>query len=173
MVVSDILKGDEALTDDVHYGLHEAISDLQPDSALLAIAMSAGTIARIYGEASPGMKVLSLECDKIIEDYGSMWLRHANNQSLDNEQILDVLTHTPEDLEGMAELLELNACFLKAKDEQAAALCEILLIQAQAHALIADEFIAAANDMAANKSDMTVPVHTSGNVIQFRPQARA
>lgn len=173
MVISDILKGEETLTDDVQYGLHEAISDLQPDSALLAITMSALAIAKIYSKASPGMKVMGMECDKIIEDYGTIWLQHAQNETLDQEQILDVLTHTPEDLESIAELLEVNACFLRSKDKQAAALCEILLIQAQAHALIADEFMAMANEVAATKNAMPMPVGTGSNIIQFPMQARA
>lgn len=173
MVVTDILKGDETLTDDVQYGLHEVISDLQPDSALLAIAISASSIARIYSKASPGMKVLGMECDKIIEDYGSIWLRHAQNESPDQEEILDILAQTPEDLEGIAELLEVNACFLKAKDAQAAALCEILLIQAQAHALIADEFMNVAHNAAIAMNAMPVPVPTGSNVIPFPVQMRA
>lgn len=174
VVIADILAGREELSDEVHYALHEIISDMQPDSALLAIAASAATIARIYQNASPGMKVLKMECDRILEDYGSLWLQNARNEKIDESQVLDMLGHTPEDLESIAELLELNGVFLKAKDAQAATLCDILYIQSKAHAMIADEFIAMANDVS-NRSDVklpAMPVMMADNVIPFPVQNR-
>lgn len=167
-IIADILNGRETLTDDVHYALHGIISDMQPDSALLAIALSAETLARIYANASPGMKVLGLECERIVADYGSLWLRNAQEEIIDEDAILDALMHTPEDLESLAELLELCGSFLKAKDKSASALCDLLYIQAKAHAMIADEFIATANE-AANKVAIIRPEipALASNVIPF------
>lgn len=174
-VVGDILNGNDTLTDEVQYALHEVISDLQPDSALLAIAVSAAKIAKIYESASPGMRVLRGECLRIIDDYGALWLKNARNENMDGDSVLDILAHAPEDLEGLAELLELGMVFLKAKDTQAAALCEILYIQAGAHAMIADEFIAVANEAAARADTAlpAMPALMADNVIPFPVQHRA
>jgi len=176
VVVTDILDGKGVFTDDVQYGLHEVISDFQPDSALLSIALSARKIAYIYEPASPSMKVMVMECERIIEEYGELWLKNARHETLNDDDVFDVLIHTTEDLEALAELLELNGSFLRAKDAQASALCDILYIQAQSHALIADTFMAAAEDKAeepAIDAQKDMPVIEAArsaivdNVIQF------
>jgi hypothetical protein len=146
LIVGDILAGEGALTDEVHYALHEVISDLQPDSALLAIAISTRKITRVYEKASPGIKLLGSECNRIIDEYGEMWLQNAQNKNIDQDDIYDVLVHTAEDLEMLSELIELNTSFLRAKDSDAYNLCEILSIQAGAHAVIAEEFLSVAQD---------------------------
>lgn len=145
LIVTDILDGEGELTDDVQFGIHEIISDLQPDTALLCIALSARKIAGIYSKASASMGVLDLECERILSEYGPLWLQNAAHQDIDELQVLDALSHVHEDLEYIAELLELNISFLRAKDETAARLCEILLIQSTAHAMIAEEFLSAVN----------------------------
>ncbi len=141
MVVRDILDEPSAIEDDTHYGLHEIISDLQPDSALLCIALAAKQIAALSVYQSSTLKVLNMECDRIISDYGPLWLRHAENSNIDEADVLDTLANICEDLEGIAELLEINTDFLRDHDEKSAVLCNILHIQASAHALIAEEFI--------------------------------
>src|SRR5688572_11541683 len=74
LIISDILAGECELTDDVHYGLHSVISELQPDSALLSIALGALKIANAYHKASPGLAVLKLQCESIVDDYAAIWL---------------------------------------------------------------------------------------------------
>lgn len=166
VVVSDILDGRDELSDDIQYGLHEIISDLQPDSALLAIAVSALKIAKIYEKASPAMTVLVMECERLMQDYGPLWLQNANNENLDHGDIFDILSLIPEDLEGLAELLSHNITFLRTKDEQAAALCNILYIQASAHAMVAETFIEAAHE-AATPQPAIAPAILADNVVQF------
>lgn len=141
LIVTDILDGRGELSGEDHYGLHDMISDLHPDSALLAIAISARKIARVYQTASPAIQVLVMECDRIIDEYGDLWIQNAQDQSINEGDIYNILVHTAEDLEGLAELLELNSDFLEAKDGQAAVLCDILSIQAKAQALVAEELI--------------------------------
>jgi hypothetical protein len=166
LIVGDILAGKETLTDDAHYGLHEVISDLQPDSALLAIALSTCKITGVYKQASPGMKLLHIECQRIISEYGSLWLENAQDKQISPDQAYDVLVHSAEDLESLAELLELNSAFLRSKDEQAHALCEILYIQAGAHAVIAEEFISAAHETLPTPKTV-IPQVLADNVIPF------
>lgn len=146
LIVSDILANEDELEGDVQYALHEIISDMQPDSALLCIALAAKHIARIYHQASPSTRIMDLECERIINDYAPLWLENAKNGNAVESQIaLDALMHVPEDLEGLAEMLDLNISFLHAKDETAAALCEVLQIQAEAQAMIAEELFGAIN----------------------------
>ena len=168
-ILTDILDGKGEWTDDVKMGLHEAISDMQPDTALLAIAMGARKIAAIYGNASPSTKVMELECCRIIHDYGSIWLSNAQDYDVDIDEVYDVLIHTAEDLEGLSDLLELNFSFLKAKDEQAAKICELLYIQARAHAMIADTFMKTAEEaIVQTQAGFTaVPQVETDNVIPF------
>lgn len=174
VVIADIMDGNETLSDDIQYGLHEVISDLHPDSALLAIATGARKVAEQFVEASASMKVLVMECDRVIADYGSLWLSNAKGETISNDNVYETLIHTPEDLEGLAELLELCSTFLRAKDWQAAALLDILYIQAGAHAMIAEEFISnidvameAGPDIAETMSSAFTAQATGNNVILF------
>lgn len=170
MVVSDILDGEGALTEDVKYGLHESISDLQPDSALLAIALGALKISNIYRKASSSMDVMSMEALRIINEYGSIWVKNANNQPINGDEAFETLIHITEDLEAMAELLDLNCSFLRAKDADAAKICDILYVQANSHALIAEAFMNAADQMVVNGDvpvAATPPQAFTDNVIQF------
>ena len=168
LVVSDILAERGALTDDITYSLHEAISDFQPDSALLAIALGALKISNIYKSASPSMDVLGIEAERIIKEYGPIWLQNAKNETIDNDAVFELLVHTAEDLENIAELLDLNCVFLRAKDPEAASLCDILYVQAQAHTLIAEEFINVASSANANPINTSARgTEFSNNVLQF------
>lgn len=143
LVISDILSGDGALTDDVQYGLHAVISDLQPDSALLSIALGGLKIANLYHKASPGIAVLKMQCESIVDDYATLWLQNAQLEEIDEHETMDALSRVSEDLEGIGELLELSQAFLQSKDQTASELAKILAIQAKSHAIIADEFFGA------------------------------
>ncbi len=115
LVVSDILRGEERLTGDVQYAMHDAISEMQPDSALLCVALSVKKIASVYARTSPGMRVLDMECARVIEDYAELWLLNAENENVDEAQAFEAVSRTAEDLEGIAEMLEVNMGFLKDK----------------------------------------------------------
>lgn len=143
LIISDIMAGEGELTDDVHYGLHSVISDLQPDSALLAIALGGLAIADTYHKASPGLSVLKIQCESIVDDYAKLWLQNAESENVNEHEALDALSCVSEDLEGIAELLDLAYSFLQTKDETAASLSRILSVQAKSHALIADELFGA------------------------------
>lgn len=169
VVISGILDGQTALTDEVHYGLHEMISDFEPDTALLAIAAGAKTILGRYKSAGPGAQVLTLECDRILEEYGTLWLENARGGSPGPDEIFDVLSGTAEDLESLAALLETHLSGLQ-DNEKAGTLCEILHVQARAHSMIAEEFMKAADTAAqeldrASKRPESLPAQ--GNVIRF------
>ena len=182
MVIQDILDGKEALTGDVQYGLHEVLSNYQPDSALLCIALSARIIAQRYMHRFTNMAVLRMECDRIIEDYAQLWMDHARKRPIDGNMLMDTLSDIPEDLESLTELLHVNMMLLlgKKNTSDAAGLCEVLIIQARAQVLIADSFIEAMEmDSAApqpiqnNRPQGAVVGSKANNVIPFPYYARA
>lgn len=164
-VIGNVLDGNEKLDDAGHYALHDMISNLQPDSALIAIAFGTKRVASVYKEASPSMKILDMEASRIIRDYGSLWLDNAQGHDLNEDDLLETLEGSVEDLENIAELLEFNASFLKAKDEAAYIVCDILITQARAHALVAEAYFDAVKE--AQKNDFAQEPAFTDNVIAF------
>ena len=170
VIVSDILNGDAALSGDVQYGLHEVISDLQPDSALLCVALSAKKIASKFHDASPSMKILEMESSRIIEDYAELWLLNAEDREINEADALEAISRTSEDLESLAELLDLTMHSLKTVNAEAWALCDILSVQSRAHALIAETYIEALESVLCVAPKMETVIADkalSDNVIQF------
>lgn len=147
LIISDILNGEGALTDDVFMGLHEILSDDQPDSALLSIALSAKQIATTHQDANASIALLSIECDRIIFEYGQLWLRNAQSKDLDDNLVFETLVHIPEDLEALNELLEITKLYLTTRDPEAASLCDIMCTQAKAQGMIAETFLESMNDL--------------------------
>jgi len=117
------------------------ISDDQPDSALLSIALSARALAeRFHGQAAI-FTMLTNECDRIIAEYGMIWLRNAQAKKLDDNTVFETLVHIPEDLEAISELLEFAKITLEDAGEDAADLCTILTTQAGAQGIVAQTFL--------------------------------
>ena len=167
LIIADILSGREKLTGSVKYTLHDLLSDMQPDSALLAIALSARKLANLYSRVSPGIRVLGMECDRVIEEFGETWLQNANGEHTDDDEVMDLLENTAEDLESIAELLELNAPLLHLKSLEAAELFDILQIQASAHAMIAEEFVKVMDEQEINVPKNTASEITTDNIVSF------
>lgn len=138
LAIGDILYGELALTDDVQYELHEALSEVDPDSALLAIAVGAKHIAQALQENSPIAAALSIECDKILDEYGPEWLSNYHKGPVDEDRLYDLLQHIPEDLESLADLLDTLCLGVEDAEDPVKKLCDILSIQARAHMEIAD-----------------------------------
>lgn len=179
LVIQDILDQKETLSGDIQYGMHEVLSNYQPDSALICIALSAKRIASRYLHLSPNMAVLRMDCDRIIEEYAQLWLDHARKRPVDDNLLMDTLADIPDDLESIAELLDSAQMYLEKKNAEAAGLCEILSMQARQQAIIADTFV----DMieqdtgklpTAAMQDNAKPKSSYGdNVIPFPYYARA
>lgn len=170
VVISDIMRGEEFLTQDVHYALHESISDLQPDSALLCIALGARKIAGHQKKPFPALQVLSMECDRIIGDYAAPWLRNAQEGTVSEEDAFDLLSTTAEDLEDIAALLGSCEAYLRTTDEDAATLCNIMRVQAQAHAMVAEAYFQMMEEeaRAAMSPVIAEQAMAASNVIPFR-----
>lgn len=162
IIVSDILNGTEELSDETEYALHEAISELQPDSALLCIAMSGAKLANTGGKATC-MRVLEIECRKIIDEYAMLWLRNAEGGSVDEDQAFETLSGAQEDLEDLSGLLDNCLSIFEHKNPDAAIICNILSIQASAQAVIAEAYFEAIGSEPVVPPVQTLP----SNVIQF------
>jgi len=137
----DAMEQRKEIEADAHYALHDALADMQPDAALLSIALTTKMIAKGYVGSNSGTEILILECDRIIDEYGQIWLDNANKKNLNNGYLVQLLENIPEDLENMAELIELNLAYAAFDNPVIAEICEILQIQAGAHAIIAEEFL--------------------------------
>lgn len=138
VAVSDALMKAAPLEGEDQYAMHVALSEIDPDSALLAIALSAYRIAQDYTGVIPVAAALKLEADKIIQDYAPDWLAHYHNHPVQGEKLYDLLSHVPEDLESLADLLESLQASIRDPQDPAHTLCAVLSIQARAHMEIAD-----------------------------------
>jgi hypothetical protein len=151
VAVNDALASGGPLEGDVQYGLHVALSEIDPDSALLAIALSAHRIAQEFAGMIPMAAVLKLEAGKIIDDYGPEWLANYHNHPVGGEKLFDLLCHVPDDLESIADLLDSLQAFIRDEDHPAHALCAVLAVQARAHKDIAEYVLEElANEFAEN-----------------------
>ena len=172
IAVGDILYNNMQVEEDTQYGLHEALSEIDPDSALLAIAISAKHIALQHVRDIPVAAALSLECSKIIDDYGPDWLTNFNKGPIDEDSLRATLIHVPEVLEAMADLLDTLRASLPEDNGSTSILCNILSIQARAHMEIA-EYILNEIDGEGELSGLAdlvapkVPVTNGNNIILF------
>lgn len=137
IAVGDIIYNNLPVDDEGQYALHEALSEIDPDSALLAIAISAKHIALQGVKDSPTAGALSIEAGKIIDEYGPEWLMNYKKGPINEDALQAMLRHVPEDLESLAELLDILHVTWADK-ESLSKLCRILSIQARAHMEIAD-----------------------------------
>lgn len=182
LIVDDIIHDKTPLTDDTAFGLHEILSDYEPDSALLSIALSARKIAQRFQHKAASMGVLKIECERMISDYADMWLKNANAATLDDNLVFETLMNIPEDLETLSELIESCMPFLKRFSTEAAELLDILSVQARAQVLVAESFIDIMdaqnqdNEPLANDNadlEALIPLQAqANNVIQFPIQGR-
>jgi len=146
LAVSDILHHDLDVEPDMQYGLHMALSEIDPDSALLAIALGAVDIAEKNVIYAPIASALKTEAENIIAEYGPTWLHHHRRGPMPQGVYLDVLKTVPEDLEGIADLMDALCADLGCVDEATPILCNLLSVQARAHMEIA-EFILSETDL--------------------------
>lgn len=138
LAVADILKHDLDVEPEMQYGLHMALSEIDPDSALLAIALCASDLATKCFTDAHIASALSKEAINVIEEYGSTWLRYHNRGPMPQNVFAEVLETVPEDLEALADLLDALCADIDNEHCTTAALANLLSIQARAHMEIAE-----------------------------------
>ncbi len=140
VLVDDVLDGREVIDDDTRLAMHEELCEMPPHVLLVCMALCSIKIARPYNEAAATMRELYKESQRILQDYRRLWGQLARNGFVRDEDVRRYLPDIAADLMNMAELLDLSLSFLKKKDMRASALCDILGIQAKAHAMVAEEY---------------------------------
>lgn len=138
VVVSDAVAQATPIDGDTQYALHVALSEIDPDSALLAIALSAHRVALDFCGQIPVASALKMESQKIIDDYGPEWLANYHEHPICGDDLYDLIKHVPEDLEYLADLLESLQASMRDTTDPAYTLCSVLSVQARAHMEIAD-----------------------------------
>lgn len=138
--IGDLIKSSADIQPDIQYALHEALSEMDPDTALLAIATSTGHIAAQLCPDVPVACALTIEAEKVLNEYGSDWLAHADGRtpSREGEELFEALQHVPEDLEALADILDTLMGLLDDSNQTIKDVCYILSVQARAHMEIAD-----------------------------------
>lgn len=156
ILVEEILDSDGSISPDLRYALHEVISEFHPDAALLCIASTVMILGQYQGYKTNSFKIVLLECERILNDYAALWLEHSEGgsssvfnsaENLEKKQeLFEAIISIPEDLECIAELIAVNVGFVRNTDAKLAEILDILHMQAGAHAIIAEQFVAAIDE---------------------------
>jgi hypothetical protein len=166
VITGQILRGNERLDDVTEYGFNTVLSDLEQDTALLCIALCAQNLSAHCGKL-PAARMLRIGADKIVEDYGALWLATDSGTPVDEDHITTALSFIPEDLEAMAHLLEATLADLPEDSGIAAKLCDLLAAQATAHIDIAER------KLEQHRLPVNRRAAMKGNVIEFPTMQRA
>lgn len=180
LAVGDILHHDLEIEPDMQYGLHMALSEIDPDSALLAIALCAQDIAAKTMMHAPIAAALHKEAANIIEEYGATWLHHFETGPMEENDFEGVLITVPEDLEAMADLMDALCADLEADHTSPVIIANLLSIQARAHMEIAeyilneivyergvDAFTSDKSDTMPTRDMIDLDAHVGNNIILF------
>lgn len=134
MAVAAILRGEEPMDDVSEYMINDILDNLEPDTALICIALCAQRVAGHTAHAAIG-RAMGSEADRIVSEYGSVWLAHeAGQMEMDEAALRAHLSHIPEDVESLGDLLQATGAELMDEtDAVPAILCDILGAQAHVH----------------------------------------
>lgn len=145
IVVDQMLRDEEPLDDIAEQAMNDILSELQPDTALLCIALCARHIASSANHMPEG-KALAIEAEKIVDEYGPLWITYEQNeQSMDPVIVREILSYIPEDMESLYELIENLQSALEEDHCIAAILCDILCGQIEIHAIETEKQLQALN----------------------------
>ena len=138
LAIADIIKHDLDVEPEMQYGLHMALSEIDPDSALLAIALCARDLAEKSINDLHIASALQKEANGIIAEYGSTWLRYYERGPMPSHIFQSILETVPEDLEALADLMDALAADMPNYNSSGIILSQLLSIQARAHMEIAE-----------------------------------
>lgn len=170
--IEQIVSGERQYCDLTQYGLHSELSNLQPDSALLAVAIGALDIVQGLSDLPfPTLKILGFECERILEEYAPLWLENARTEAVNPDSVLELLSTIPDDFGSLIELLHLVSELITETHDIEASLLDILKVQSSSHALIAEEYLDVLSTTDENISDEPLYIEAAhipnDNIIQF------
>lgn len=142
LAVSEILFHDLKVDPDMQYNLHMALSEVDPDSALLAVALCAKDLGEKNLKRAAIASALLLEANNVLDQYGPIWLRNNLNAPIPPHIYGEILDTVPEDLEALADLMDALVADLEETTSTTAVIANLLSIQARAHMEIADFVLA-------------------------------
>lgn len=165
-IAGDMLTGTEPLDDVAEFTMHDIIAGMKPDAALLCIGLCAMQISTAKAHL-PIAGVMGIEAEQMIDEYAPHWIAHKNGAAVNDAALREQLTHLPEDLEALRDFLEATKVEIMEENSVAAKLCDILALQAEAHAAAAETELEGINLSALPREAMK-----EGNVVLF-PQRSA
>jgi hypothetical protein len=130
MIIGQMLEGLEPLDQVAEFTIHDMIGRMEPDTALLCIALSTRRIAKAHAHL-PIANVLEIESENIIYDYAPLWLANAAGEKIDETEILNLLENLPEDFESLSVLIKTTQASILRENDLAYRLCEILSFQSE------------------------------------------
>ncbi|MCD8498434.1 MAG: hypothetical protein LRZ85_10450 [Alphaproteobacteria bacterium] len=139
LVVRDLMEQEGVLASDMGYTLHVVLSDMRPDTALLAIAATAQMLVGGMKNPSPGDAVLHGLCARVIEDYAPRWMATYGNEDAVQDFLLEIFGRVESDLLSLHDLLKTASAL--QKDEKIAKILNVLEIQSRAQADVVSEFL--------------------------------
>jgi hypothetical protein len=169
VAVHEIMRGHDQLDETARYTLDVMITEFQPDTALLCIALCAAHVADLHTTYLPIASGLGFEASRIVHEYGPLWIANADRRlNLSHErQVLDLLEQMPEDFEAMADMLDaLRGHLIETTDS--AILCDILSQNARAFIeFLEQQSVEDAMQEQYQKKLVASDLEVHGNVITF------
>lgn len=139
LAMREVLEQDVPLSGDMAYTFHTMLSDMRPDTALLAVAAAGRIIVSAMENPTPGDAVLHGLCSRVIEDYAPRWLATYGNDEAVQGFLLEIFGRVEADLLILHDLLKTAAAL--QKDEKISKLLNVLEVQSQAQADVVAEFL--------------------------------
>lgn len=161
LIARDYLLADETPNAESRYALHEMMSNLQPQDALLCAAFILKEISSFGEKQNPAEILLHRECDQIIACY-------ANKDDFNETNVtLHVFAN---DMERFAELIDLCQLSYDIMNEKASDLLEIISTQIHAHITIVDTVLDMMDGAQHKKMLKSAPIisgYKADNVVMF------
>lgn len=185
VAVQSLLNNPRKLDDEGGLALHDMISGQTPDQALISIALSSLLLdAHLRENGHRCAEILAMSAEMMLQDFAPLYLEHTATHpkgTLFDRHDLEFLSTIPEDLENISDLLSVVADVLPGHCATFAKLANILSVQAQAQALVAETLVEAFGEMAPEElallaslqnektyADTTASAQTADNIIPFR-----
>ncbi len=170
LIIRDLLVTATAPSAETTYALHEILSDLCAEDAILSSAFILQEITALEGIAASDLDFLHLECDRLIECYAARDDLANDNPALWEQTKREKISNIAEDIEGLIDLLSLCILSFEITAPQIAEILGILEIQMQAHLIIIDQI----QELLESPEQAQIPYTYTNNVIAFpaQPQKR-
>lgn len=130
VIVGQMLQGLEPMDQIAEFTIHDMLSRMEPDTALLCIALCAEKIAYAHKDILIA-SVMGVESASLIDEYAPLWWANATGQKLKDQDVHDLLEHLPEDFESLEVLLKTTHISFDRQSDVAPWLCDIFAFQAE------------------------------------------